>query len=334
MRWVYDQLSRDWQQYSLVVSRVPDFGARLLRDRPGLPFACIQLQPAAFRSVHEAPGLPLPDGDTALLRSARAVTWRGIDWIIDRILAGEINRFRAELGLPPVRRLLRRWIFSPDLNIGLFPPWYGAPQPDWPTNTHLVGFHLYDAADATDFPADADDFLRKGSPPVVLTRSVHRERSESYFETAIEACCQLGLRAMLVGRVPDSVVRRLPEFVRYFPYVPFSRLLPRATALIHHGGIGTTALAIAAGIPQLIVPLVDDQWDQAQRVEKLGLGVWLHPRRFLVRIAASRLASLRESVGMRETCQRYAVETVNRDALGDACRLIEELGSRSSNAAS
>jgi rhamnosyltransferase subunit B len=328
MRWLYKLISEKQHEYSVLVSRVPDVGARLARERLGIPLVCVQLQPAAFRSVHEAFGLPLPDGDTAALRAARALMWFGTDWIIDRMLTGEINRFRSELGLPPVWRILKEWIFSPDLNIGLFPRWYGAPQPDWPVHTHLTGFPLYDAAEAMEVPADAGDFFQQGAPPVVFTRSLHRERSEHYFDTAIEACRQLGLRGMFVGRVPDSVVRRLPDFVRHFTYVPFSRLLPQAAALIHHGGIGTTSQAIAAGIPQLVVPLVDDQWDQARRVEKLGVGLRLHPRRFRGRLAVSKLACLLDSKQIRRTCHGYADMVAKDDPMNDACRLVEELGCR------
>jgi rhamnosyltransferase subunit B len=324
MRWAYMLIAEKQHECSVVISRVPDLAARLARERLGIPFACVQLQPAAFRSVHEAFGLPLPDGDTAPLRAARAVMWFGIDWIVDRMLTGEVNRFRSELGLAPVSRILKEWIFSPDLNIGLFPSWYGAPQPDWPRHTHLTGFPLFDAAEAMEVPADADDFLQQGAPPVVFTRSLHRERSEDYFDTAIEVCRQLGLRGIFVGRVPDSVVRRLPEFVCHFPYVPFSRLLRRAAALVHHGGMGTTAQALAAGIPQLVVPLMDDQWDQARRVEKLGVGLRLHPRRFRGRLAVSKLASLLHSTQIRQTCHCYADMVAKDDSLNDACHLVEE----------
>ncbi|RPJ39015.1 MAG: hypothetical protein EHM35_03255, partial [Planctomycetaceae bacterium] len=59
----------------------------------------------------------------------------------------------------------------------------------------------------------------------------------------------------------------------HFPYVPLSSVLPRAAAVVHHGGIGTTGQAFAAGIPQLVVPFTDDQSDNAARVQRTGAGV-------------------------------------------------------------
>jgi UDP:flavonoid glycosyltransferase YjiC (YdhE family) len=67
----------------------------------------------------------------------------------------------------------------------------------------------------------------------------------------------------------------LPNGVRHFDYVPLSKVLPRSTALIHHGGIGTMSQAIAAGIPQLIIPTSHDQPDNAVRVRRLGIGEFL-----------------------------------------------------------
>jgi rhamnosyltransferase subunit B len=325
MRWVYRRLAENQEKYAVVVSRVPDFGARLSRDGLGIPFVGLPGQPAAIHSVHEALGLPLPDGNNALLRAARGLMWRGIHAAGDRMFAGEINRFRRELGLPPILQSLNDWAFSPDLNIGLFPAWYGPPQPDWPANSRLTGFYLYDGGETGEFPADVQEFLRQGPPPVIITRGTRQERSESFFEAAVEACRRLGLRGMLVARAPDSVVRRLPTFARHFPYVPFGRLLPRAAAVIHHGGMGTTAQAIAAGTPQLVVPIADDHWDQGRRVEKLGVGAWLHPNRFRGRRAASKLASLLGSVKIRDTCRHYAEMTASVDPVVDTCRLIEKL---------
>jgi rhamnosyltransferase subunit B len=328
MRWVYRQLAENQEKYAVVVSRVPDFGARLSRDGLGIPFVGLPGQPAAIHSVHEALGLPLPDGDNAVLRAARGVMWRGIHAAGERMFAGEINRFRRELGLPPILQSLNDWGFSPDLNIGLFPAWYGPPQPDWPANTRLTGFYLYDGGEARECPADVEEFLRQGSPPVIITRGTRQERSENFFEAAVEACRRLGVRGMLVARAPDSVVRRLPSFARHFPYVPFSHLLPRAAAVIHHGGMGTTAQALAAGTPQLVVPIADDHWDQGRRVEKLGVGAWLHPNRFRGTRAASKLASVLGSGTIRDTCRHYAEMMASVDPVGDTCRLIEKLVSR------
>ena len=77
---------------------------------------------------------------------------------------------------------------------------------------------------------------------------------------------------MFLTQYPEQLPARLPNGVRHFNYIPFSTVLPRAAAFVHHGGIGTTAQALAAGVPQLVVPLAHDQPDNAVRIRHLGVG--------------------------------------------------------------
>nr|MBA3625578.1 glycosyltransferase [Methylibium sp.] len=67
----------------------------------------------------------------------------------------------------------------------------------------------------------------------------------------------------------------LPNWACHVAYAPFDALLPRLATLVHHGGIGTCAEALAAGVPQIVVPFAHDQFDNAARLERLGLGVTL-----------------------------------------------------------
>src|SRR5205085_2067897 len=103
------------------------------------------------------------------------------------------------------------------------------------------------------------------------------------------------------AHVPAS----LPATVRHFAYVPFSQVFPRAAAVVHHGGIGTTAQALAAGIPQVIMPMGYDQPDNAERLVRLGVGAPLPPRRF----TGARLAALLGKLlgpDVRERCRALA----------------------------
>jgi UDP:flavonoid glycosyltransferase YjiC (YdhE family) len=94
----------------------------------------------------------------------------------------------------------------------------------------------------------------------------------------VDACRRLGRRGLLLSRYRDQLPADLPPGVRHFDYVPLSRVLPRAAALVSHGGIGTLSQALAAGIPQLIMPLGFDQFDNAARLGRLGVAATLTPR--------------------------------------------------------
>ena len=93
-----------------------------------------------------------------------------------------------------------------------------------------------------------------------------------FFQESVKAVRELGVRAMLVTNFPEQVPTDLPSGVKTFGYLPFSDVLPHAAMLVYHGGIGTLAQTIKAGIPHLVVPSGHDQFDNGWRIEQLGLG--------------------------------------------------------------
>jgi rhamnosyltransferase subunit B len=116
----------------------------------------------------------------------------------------------------------------------------------------------------------------------------------------------------------------LPKDIQHFAYVPFSKILPRATALVHHGGIGTTAQAIAAGIPQVIHPMAHDQPDNAARVERLGIGASLSPKRFNAGSLAENLNTMITSQQVLDHCKSYSQKIDPDKSLNDTCVIIED----------
>src|SRR5439155_17651208 len=111
----------------------------------------------------------------------------------------------------------------------------------------------------------------------------------------IDIAARLGRRALLLTRFRELLPASLPSHARHFDYAPFSRVLPQATALVHHGGIGTTAQAFATGVPQLVVPFAFDQPDTAARVRRLGVGSSILPSAFTGERGALLLRELLES---------------------------------------
>jgi rhamnosyltransferase subunit B len=125
---------------------------------------------------------------------------------------------------------------------------------------------------------------------------------------------------------PEQLPALLPSGVRHFDYVPFSMVLPRAAVLVHHGGIGTAAQGIAAGVPQLVVPSAHDQPDNAVRIHRLGIGDFLLPKYYKTANVIEHMKRL-TAPGVRETCQHLARKLVDVQPLEMACRLIEDLAS-------
>ncbi len=324
MRAQYDIIAqRQTAGDTMVISSCLGFGARIAHDKLGVPLATVHLQPAALWSEHESPVLPgmlLRPGTPRWLK--RFQYWLGESIIIDRVIDKETNGFRRELGLSPVKRTTRWWN-SPECIVCLFPAWYAPPQSDWPAQVVLTDFPLWDEREVTEVRDELERFLSSGDPPIVFTPGSAMFLGQSFFSAAAEACRRLGRRGLLLSRFRDHIPTKLPDGVRHFEYIPFSRVLPRAAALVHHGGIGSTSQALAAGIPQLVMPMAHDQPDNAARVARLGVGDWLKPSAFRPHAVADKLDCLLNSNDVRRSCQIVAAKLDRQGGLEKACVAIE-----------
>jgi rhamnosyltransferase subunit B len=302
-------------------------GARVAQDKLGVPTATIHLQPSVFRSLVDNGKLGSFDMGPGMPRIVKTgLFWLMDTFFVERTIGPRLNALRATLGLGPVRGIFSNYIHSPQLVLGLFPEWFAAPQVDWPANAHLTGFVLHDAGGLQESHAEADRFLDEGAAPILATPgSAATDRGE-FFRRTVEACRTAGIRAMLVTNHPGQLPDRLPPGIRAFPYIPFSSILPRCAAIVYHGGIGTLAQAVKAGIPHLVVPNAHDQPDNGQRIERLGLGFCFSPRRYGPARAARALAELMVSPAIHRRCHDTARRIDSAASLGRACALIEALG--------
>jgi rhamnosyltransferase subunit B len=327
MRPVFEIISRYDPRETIVVASALAFGARMAQEKLKFRLATVHLQPALFRSVYKPPKTAIFSIPEKMPHLLKRLIFEVIDFmLIDRILAPELNAFRTKLGLPPVRHLFGKWIHSPQLVIGLFPDWFANPQPDWPDNTKLTGFIQYDQTDSYEgLSLEILKFLDKGDPPIVFTLGTAMQHGKNFFEASTEACRLLDKRGLLLTQHLSHLPPKLPEIIKHAKYIPFSKVLPYAATLVHHGGIGTTAQGLAAGIPQLVMPMNHDQPDNAARIEKLGVGISLKPNRYHGKTAASRLDYLLRSPQVQLQCQKVAKKVNFSEALTNTCLAIEEL---------
>jgi UDP:flavonoid glycosyltransferase YjiC (YdhE family) len=318
---------------TMVLSSAAAFAGRIAQEKLGVPLATVHFSPFYCRSLvqpHVQPFFTIPRWWPKWFKK---FFWWGADrWVIDPILAGDLNGFRVELGLRPARRFLNGWDQSPDLILGLFPEWFCAPRPpDWPAHLHLTDFPLFDEKQQAEEPLSPAiaNFLAAGDPPVVFTPGTHVVYGKRFFEAAVAACQRLGRRGLLLTPSDQDVPAGLPSNMIHVKYVPFSRLLPRAAAMVTHGGVGTLAQGIAAGIPQLFVPLNFDQPDNAARCERLGLGRMLRPNRLSADNLTHLLRELLESSNIANNCREYSARIhAVPDPTRKACDLLEEYAQR------
>jgi len=311
---------------AVVVANPGLLPARLVQQKLNVPMASLLLQPGLIPSCSAPPemtgGLTIP---AWLPHPLRRAYWLAVD-VAGYLLVGRpLNRLGARLGQPPVRRVFRWWL-SPDLVIGLFPPWYAEPQRDWPPQVRLAGFGRYDGAEAK-LSDDVVAFCRAGPPPVAFTLGTGMAHAAGFFRAAVAACGAAGVRGLLLTKYPGLVPSPLPPGVRHCAYAPFRRLLPLCGAVAHHGGVGTTAAALEAGCPQLVLPLAWDQPDNAARVRRLGVGAALGVRRRRGRDLARALAGVM-TPAVRGRCREVAALAAREDGLEVAADWVERLEPR------
>lgn len=263
---------------TMIISGPGVLSAWVAAERTGTPLAGVLLQPWMIPGTVDPPVLP----GLAGLCQAPPFFWRGLwrsmDLLVDFLAGKELNHLRRELAMPPVKNIFRQWL-TPELVLGLFPAWYGRPQADWPGNLKLMGFPLAGREESGNLPSGLTEFLKSGPPPVVFTFGTGLAHADRQFALALETCRQSGWRGVFLTKYAGHLPANLPEFVMTVPYVPFAGLFPQCSAVVHHGGMGTTAAAMAAGVPQVVLPVCFDQEDNGRRLERLGLGGCLSGRR-------------------------------------------------------
>jgi rhamnosyltransferase subunit B len=305
------------------------FGARVAQEKLGLPSASMHLQPSVIRTFADQGMMGNIRLSPATPQWFKHGLFRVIDaLVVDHSLKKPLNDLRASLGLQPVNRLMHRWMHSPQRVIAFFPEWFAAPQPDWPANTHCVGFPLWDAENADAAAASraqAEEFLSQGPAPIVFTPGSAGSTMHRFFRESVRAAAKVGMRAMLVTNYPEQVPRNLPSGIRTFGYLPFSQVLPRAALLVYHGGVGTLAQGIKAGIPHLVVPHGYDQFDSGWRIEQLQLGRSIPQSRYRASRVARGIQAILTDNSAAERRREYASRIDSAGAIDRACDLIEGL---------
>ena len=317
---------------AIVVSSSLCLGARVAQDKLKFPMASVHLAPAMFRSLIDPPkfaGVYMPQWWPRAVKAG--VFWLGDRIAVDPVVCPKLNAFRASKGLPPIRRPLNQWWHSPDRVIGLWPDWFAPIQLDWPAQTRLGGFPLFDETGLEPLSPRLVEFLKNGDKPIAFTPGSAMWRGDAFFTASLEACRILGRRGIFLSRHCGHIPANLPPGVIHVEFAPFSELLPHVAAVVHHGGIGTTSQGLQAGVPQLVMAMSHDQPDNVNRLRRLGVGEEISPRAFRGPAVARALSRLLDSKEVAQNCRAVASRFDNGDAFSRTCELIEALAPKQTN---
>jgi rhamnosyltransferase subunit B len=295
------------------------FGARLVREKLGIPLITVHLQPMVFMSAYETPLLHPSMGWFRALPVWLRNFLFSLPNAVDLLALPGIRRICRENGVKPPRSVWREWWHSPDGVLALFPAWFGAPQPDWPENLFQADFPMEDLTAEVAMQPELSDFLAAGEKPVVFTPGSANVQAEKFFASAAEAVRRLGIRAVFVTRMENQVPAGMEGRILQVDFVPFSKLLGHASAFVHHGGVGTMAQGFRAGLPQLVMAMSHDQPDNAERLRRLGAGIALMARDFTPERVAKELARL---LGERSFAEAAEVLKRKTESAGDVAEMV------------
>ncbi|HWN10255.1 MAG TPA: nucleotide disphospho-sugar-binding domain-containing protein [Pyrinomonadaceae bacterium] len=331
-REVYDDLDQAVEGADLLLTHPLPLVGPIVAQKRGLPWVSSVLAPISLFSAYDPP-VPPQFPPLYHLVSLSPVLGRLFYRIARHHLEKPmepIYRLRAELGLPRGEQPFLAGQHSPTRVLALFSPVLANPQPDWPINTLITGFPFYDRRDyfnESESPAALVEFLEAGPPPIVFTLgSSAFWVAEDFYRDSIRAAQELGQRALLlIGHARNQPKEPLPADMAAFEYAPFGEVLPRASVIVHQGGVGTTGQGLRSGRPTLIVPHAHDQFDNAARVAKLGCGRTIARPRYNARTAIKELRKLLENPTYQNRAAEIGSQVQLENGTAAAVDAIEEV---------
>ena len=254
------------------------------------------LLPMAFLSAHDPATAPQAPWLRPVVsrHPLLATAFNALGRMVTRPWVAPVHAFRQELGLPRGANPVFEGQHSPWLALALFSRLFAPMQRDYPPQTLISGFAFYDAAAERPPSEELQRFMEAGEPPVVFTLGSSAVWiAGDFHDVSIEAVRRMKRRAVILAGEDAARLRAsAPESIAVVEYAPHSYVMPRASVVVHQGGVGTTGQALRSGRPMLVVPFGQDQPDNARRCVNLRVARTIDRRRYTVDRAVAELEAL------------------------------------------
>lgn len=315
----------------LLITHPAALAAPIVAEQTGIRWLSTVLSPLNFMSAYD-PILPPPA--TWVRHLPWWVLLKTAPWVAD---AGRqvtsrwmepLQQFRLSLGLPRAVNPIFEGQHSPFGTLAMYSRVFGGPFADWPAKVTITGQIRYDASHGATLAEPLERFLDAGDAPIVYTLGSSVVLvADRFWDECLDATRRLGRRAVLLaGPVHAERLRpHAPASVFVADAAPHSLLFPRAAAVVHPCGIGTTGTALASGRPQLAVPYTNDQPDNAWRLERLGVARMLAPQRYRGPAVARELTTLLSDARYASQANTIGNVVAAERGAETACDMIESL---------
>jgi sterol 3beta-glucosyltransferase len=312
----------------LIVAPTIGFLGEHMAERLGVPSALIHIQPS-----HPTTAFPHPFVPQARRLGPIANRWsfHAVEQLAWQLLRPLINRWRADtLGLRrlPLRGPAHRTRLARRPVLCSFSPLVVPRPPDWPPYVHVTGNWFLDADEQWSPPRALTDLLATGRPVVYAGFGSMVPRDPARTDAMVRTALRLaGVRGVMLGDPATS-----DDNVLAVQSVPHAWLFPRVSAVVHHGGAGTTAAGLRAGVPAIICPFLGDQPFWGERIAALGVGPAPIP---IARLTANALVmAIEAAVGsgadakaIRERADSLGAEIRAENGVARACEVLDSLTS-------
>lgn len=311
---------------ALISGFTSDVYAVSIAEKLNLKHISIPVQPSvmATRDGRALMNAPLPNRKSIINYLFGKAMIEPSSWLI----YGEVaNRLRQDLLALPPQSGKENWQARRRMFVVHGYSRHVVPHPaDWPDNFHTVGYWFLEDAGKWQPPKDLLRFLEEGKQPISIGfGSMTGREPQKMTELIIEAVRQSGQRAVLLAGWASIGDAQLTDSIFRLSSAPHNWLFSRMVCVVHHGGAGTTAAGLRAGVPSVIVPHFVDQPFWGKRVHALGVGPKPIPRR---RLSAAGLAKAIQTAvtdpAMRQRAADLGEEIRAEDGIGIAADLIEQ----------
>ncbi len=295
--------------------------AKTIAESLGVPLIHVEPTPLLPTRLFPAPGWPVQRDLGGLHNRLSGLVMLQV---IGQWYAPFVRGFRRRLGLSPSAGGSFHQILRSAPLLGAYSSLVVPPPPDWPAHAHLTGYWFPDQPPGWQPPPELEAFLEAGDPPVYVGfGSMSGRRPEELAAIVLEALAQAGRRGLLLTGWGGLSALRAPQSVRVIDSAPHGWLFPRMAAVVHHGGAGTTAEGLRAGVPSVILPFMMDQPFWGRRVQALGVGP---PPLPLKKLDAGRLAqaihAAMTDMEMRRRAASLGAAIRGEDGVGKAVEII------------
>lgn len=316
--------------YDLIIGNQLAYCGAMVAKKTGKPWVFCAPSPLAFPSRLAAPLFPYLHSlqKKSMAYSGTQRPYIALARAVSNLMMTPVVRQQRKLGLGYSGHPRFEGLYSEHLNLLMTSPALVTQQPDWPSNTVLAGFSWFEP-EFMQGQLKLDNlaqFIDSGPPPIVFAPGgSKRTQPGQFFIESIKACRALGVRGIILAAqrfhqdIPSS-----PDIL-VTGYLPYSKLLQHASAVVHSAGIGAIGWGLRHAVPSLLVPSSWDQFDNAYRTEQKNLALVMSQREYKADTIAKNLHALLNNQEQLQLIKACSSQIAREDGARVACDQIETI---------